>query len=479
MNPTLQNLLQRATQLTQSGRLAEASDAIQRALRGAGGASASEAPTAAPAVTAAGPGGRAGLAGLLRRFAAHPAATPAAPVPSATVTSAAVLDGCVFELKPSNGAAIRTGLAERPAPLCTPTPTPTPTPTHAPTHTPASPAGSDTFLSASHHHAGLSRAYKLYTPPGAAGRRLPLVVMLHGCTQNPDDFAAGTGMNSLAAEQGFCVLYPAQSPDANAQRCWNWFKHNHQTRGSGEAALIASMTQAVVAAQGLDAHRVFIAGLSAGGAMAALVAAAYPEVYAAVGVHSGLAPGAASSLPEALAAMRSGAAGTGTGGMGGLDGLPGLGGLSGLSGLAGLSSLPGMGGAGPSKPPRGAAQRVATGAATNATSGVPTIAFHGDQDATVHPRNGQQVIDAVLAGAAAGAAAQAEQGTSPSGRRHTRTVHHNAQGQPLAEHWLLHGAGHAWSGGSAQGSYTDASGPDASREMWRFFKAQPVPVAAG
>ena len=460
MNATLQNLLQNATRLTQSGRRAEATDAIQRALRGAAGSDA--APTAAPAGAVP-----TGLAGLLRRFTAPPPATPETPA-----TSATVLDGCVFELNPGSGAAPHTGLADRPQPAATPEAAPTTRPA-APAS--ATPAPGDTFTSGSHSRAGLTRAYKLYTPPGAAGRRLPLVVMLHGCTQNPDDFAAGTGMNALAAEQGFCVLYPAQSQDANAQRCWNWFKHNHQTRGNGEAALIASMTQAVVAAQGLDARRVYIAGLSAGGAMAALVAAAYPEVYAAVGVHSGLAPGAASSLPEALAAMRGGAAGAG-----GLDGLPGLGGLGGrggLSGLSGLSNLPGLGTAGPSTPARAPAQR----AAGSAVAAVPTIAFHGDQDATVHPRNGQQVIDAVLAGVAPGAAAAApaEQGTSASGRRHTRTVHHNAQGQPLAEHWLLHGAGHAWSGGSARGSYTDASGPDASREMWRFFKAQPVPVAAG
>ena len=461
MNTTFQNLLKNAAQLTQSGRLAEATEAIQRALRDAAGA---------PAPAGDAPSG---LAGLLRRFRATLPATP--DTPATPAKSATVLDGCVFELKPGelkpgepkpgevkpgSGAAPHTGLADRPQPAATPEPAPAPT---APAIT--TPAAGDTFISGSHRHAGLTRAYKLYTPPGAAGRQLPLVVMLHGCTQNPDDFAAGTGMNTLAAEQGFCVLYPAQSADANAQRCWNWFKHNHQTRGSGEVALIASMTQAVVAAQGLDDSRVFIAGLSAGGAMAALVAAAYPEVYAAVGVHSGLAPGAASSLPEALAAMRSGA---GPAGAGGMDGLPGI---SGLGGLGGLSSLPGLGAAGAAKPARGPVQPA---------SAVPTIAFHGDQDATVHPRNGQQVIDAVLAGAAPGApAAPAEHGSSASGRRHTRTVHRSAQGQPLAEHWLLHGVGHAWSGGSAQGSYTDASGPDASREMWRFFKAQPVPVAAG
>ena len=403
MNATFQNLLKHATRLTQTGRLAEATRAIQQALRRVAGTGA--APVPAP---------------LFRQpAAAHPATSPA--------TTATVLDGCVFE-RPRDGVASAEAQVD-------------------------SGSAIGAFSSGSHSHAGLTRAYKLYTPPGAAGQALPLVVMLHGCSQNPDDFAAGTGMNELAREQGFCVLYPAQSQDANAQRCWNWFKHNHQRRGSGEAALIASMTQAVLSAQGLDARRVYIAGLSAGGAMAALVAAAYPEVYAAVGVHSGLAPGAASSLPEALAAMRGGAADAG------LDSLPGL---------SGLSSLPGLGGPGRSKSGRAAAQPPA------ASLAVPTIAFHGDQDATVHPCNGEQVIQAALAGSSAGrpSAPLSEPGVSTSGRRHTRTVHRNAQGQALAEHWLLHGAGHAWSGGSAQGSYTDASGPDATREMWRFFKAQ-------
>ena len=418
MNAMFQNLLQKAARLTQTGRLAEATQAIQQALRRATGTGAG--PTPAP---------------FFRRPAgAGPATSPA--------TTAPVLDGCVFE-RP------RDGVASAEAPV-------------------DSGSAIGAFTSASHSHAGLTRAYKLYTPPGAAGQALPLVVMLHGCTQDPDDFAAGTGMNALAQEQGFCVLYPAQSQDANAQRCWNWFKHNHQRRGSGEAALIASMTQAVITAQGLDARRVYIAGLSAGGAMAALVAAAYPEVYAAVGVHSGLAPGAASSLPEALAAMRGGAVGPG------LDSLPGLAGAAGLSGLSGLSGLPGLGGPGRRQPGLAPAQPP------GATLAVPTIAFHGDQDATVHPNNGEQVIQAALAGSSADAPSVpvSEPGVSPSGRRHTRTVHRSAQGQPLAEHWLLHGAGHAWSGGSAQGSYTDASGPDASRAMWRFFEAQTAPARA-
>ena len=278
------------------------------------------------------------------------------------------------------------------------------------------------FRSGTHSHAGLTRTYKLYTPPGAAGRPLPLVVMLHGCTQSPDDFAAGTAMNEHAREQGFFVLYPAQSQDANPSRCWNWFKHNHQRRGSGEPAVLAGMTQAVMRQHGIDPRRVYIAGLSAGGAMAAIVAAAYPELFAAVGVHSGLASGAASNLSEALAAMQGG------------------------------------GGRVHAGPP----------------SAVPTIVFHGDQDRTVHPRNGEQLIAAVRAGGAA--SARVEQGVCSQGRRYTRSAHPPGGGSASAEHWLVHGAGHAWSGGQAAGSYTDAKGPDASREMLRFFFAHPQPL---
>lgn len=281
--------------------------------------------------------------------------------------------------------------------------------------------GAGRFIPGSHTHAALTRGYKLYVPPGAPGRPRPLVVMLHGCTQDPDDFAAGTGMNALADGHGCLVLYPAQAADANPSRCWNWFKHNHQGRDRGEAAVIASLTQAIVRAQGADAGRVYVAGLSAGGAMASLVAAAYPEVFAAVGVHSGLAPGAARSLPEAMAAMRGGDAGQVR------AGLP-----------------------------------------------VPTIVFHGDQDPTVHPRNGEQVMAAALRGRAQPAAGfeattVIEQGVSAQGLRYTCTRHGPATGPALAEHWVVHGAGHAWSGGRTAGSYTDPCGPDAAREMLRFF----------
>ena len=320
-----------------------------------------------------------------------------APAQTVTEASPMVLDGCVFEL-----------------------------PGAAPAATPASGG----FTSGTHTHGPLTRAYKLFVPPGRAEHPRALVVMLHGCTQDPDDFSAGTGMNTCALEQGFVVLYPAQSQDANPSRCWNWFKHNHQRRGSGEPALIASMTRAVMKEQGIDPRRVYIAGLSAGGAMATIVAEAYPDIFAAVGVHSGLPRGAASSVTEALSVMNIGMADTGA----------------------------------PARP---------RGSDDEPSAHVPTIVFHGDQDRTVHPRNGEQVIAAAL-GATATAAARVEQGASRHGRRYTRSTHVGEDGGALAEHWLLHGAGHAWSGGHAAGSYTDAAGPDATREMLRFFFEHPL-----
>jgi poly(hydroxyalkanoate) depolymerase family esterase len=325
-------------------------------------------------------------------------ATPAQPQ-----ASAMVLDGCVFEVDAAAPAAAKPSAA---------------TPNQA------------AFTSGTHTHAGLTRAYKLFVPPVRAGKARALVVMLHGCTQDPDDFAAGTGMNEAALEDGFVVLYPAQAQDANPSRCWNWFKHNHQQRGSGEPAVIAAMTRAVMKAHGIDPRRVYIAGLSAGGAMATIVAEAYPDVFAAVGVHSGLPRGAASSVPEALSVMGSGVAGSG---------------------------------------PRARGCRVEAAPAAQ----VPTIVFHGDQDRTVHPRNGEQVLAAALSAGATGSA-RVEQGHSSQGRRYTRSTHAAGNGTTQAEHWLLHGAGHAWSGGRAAGSYTDAAGPDATREMLRFFFEHPL-----
>ncbi|MBP8307525.1 MAG: PHB depolymerase family esterase [Burkholderiaceae bacterium] len=286
-------------------------------------------------------------------------------------------------------------------------------------------------------HGGRALEFKVHVPAAHLGRRLPLVVMLHGCTQNPDDFARGTAMNEHADREGFVVLYPAQSRAANASGCWNWFKHNHQGRGRGEPALIAAMTRQVMDEQLIDPRRVYVAGLSAGGAMAAIVAAAYPDVFAALGVHSGIAVGAATSLPQALSVMKGGAVG---------------------QGLTGTSHSLGA------KWPSG------TGLAT----AMPTIVFHGDRDQTVHPRNGEQVVAAALAAGASheggtSPGARIEQGRSGGGMPFTRALHTGANGEVMVEHWLLHGAGHAWSGGRPEGTYTDASGPDASREMLRFF----------
>ena len=263
-----------------------------------------------------------------------------------------------------------------------------------------------------------SRRYRLYVPARYSGQPLPLVVMLHGCTQSAEDFAAGTRMNELAElaeEQGFLVAYPQQSEQANASRCWNWFNGSEQRRDQGEPSLIAGITQQVIRDFAVDGTRVYVAGLSAGGAVAVTMGAAYPDLYAAVGVHSGLPCGAASNLPTAFAAMRQG-------------------------------------------PAASAHLKPTT---------VPTIVFHGDADSTVNPVNAEQIIDQVMP--AAGLQSTTLRGTSAGGVNYIRTIRTDASRRPVVERWLLQGAGHAWSGGSAAGSYTDSRGPDASREMVRFF----------
>jgi poly(hydroxyalkanoate) depolymerase family esterase len=276
------------------------------------------------------------------------------------------------------------------------------------------------FVSASFGNQAGTRPYKLYIPTRYAGQPLPMIVMLHGCTQTPDDFAAGTRMNMLAEERGCFVLYPAQTCAANRSRCWNWFKRTDQRRDKGEPAILAGMTRECMRRYAIDPRRVYVAGLSAGGAMAAVLAAAYPELYAAVGVHSGLAAGSAHDVQSAFAAMQ------GT-----------------------------------------AAARSAAGRRVAGSVPVPVIVFHGDCDATVHPRNGEQVV---LESTDPAAASSVEQGQVPGGHAYTRTVHRDSTGRVVLEHWLVHGAGHAWSGGSPSGSYTDPKGPDAARAMLRFFE---------
>ena len=288
-----------------------------------------------------------------------------------------------------------------------------------PASAPAQPPGRTPGQFVAGHYANEAgtRPYKLYIPADHAQQRLPLVVMLHGCSQSADAFAHATRMNALAEERQCFVLYPEQTRAANRSHCWNWFKQADQRRGHGEAAILAEMTQEVVRRHRIDPDRVYVAGLSAGGAMAAVLATVYPEVYAAVGVHSGLACGSAHDFASALAAMR---------------------------------------GAPPS------AQLLAPA--------TPTIVFHGDRDRTVHPRNGEQLVSSSLAqNAASGAAASVESARAPGGHAYTRSVHRDPAGRVVLEYWRVHGGGHAWFGGSPRASYSDPKGPDATREMLRFF----------
>ena len=272
---------------------------------------------------------------------------------------------------------------------------------------------------------------------------MPLVLMLHGCTQNPVDFATGTGMNDAAAPANALVLYPEQPHGANPNGCWNWFRPGDQHRGSGEPALIVAMLRDVMARHPVDAQRVYVAGLSAGGAMAALLGREYPDLFAAVGVHSGLQAGAAHNVMGALSAMKNGAK---------------------------LGAAPPHVAHAPALPPP------------------PIIVFHGDADTTVHAHNGEQLIEATLSALATApgdgqtTVETVHQGQSRGGQSYTRKVYTVAGGAPsasaltgtvVAEHWVLHGAGHAWAGGHAGGSHTDPAGVNATAEMLRFFAAHP------
>jgi poly(hydroxyalkanoate) depolymerase family esterase len=277
------------------------------------------------------------------------------------------------------------------------------------------------YLSRSFACAAGSRNYKLYIPRRPQTGRRALIVMLHGGTQDADDFAAGTRMNALAEEHGFIVAYPSQSKAANASLCWNWFSPENQMRGRGEPAIIAGITSKIVAEYAVDPARVFVAGLSAGGAMAAVMGATYPDLYAAVGVHSGLPYRSAADLPSAFAAMRGDAR---------------LRGRSGRSRGTGDDS------------PR-----------------IRTIVFHGDADNIVHPSNAANMVKAERAGESV----ERAEARHAAIRAHTRTVTRDKTGAVVVEQWLIHGSGHAWSGGSPDGTYTDPHGPDASREILRFF----------
>lgn len=278
------------------------------------------------------------------------------------------------------------------------------------------------FLTRSFSAASGTRGYRLYVPASAAEGLQGLILMLHGCKQNPEDFAAGTGMNAVAEANRLIVAYPAQTGAHNAASCWNWFNPGDQRRGAGEAAILAGLARELAAEFDIPQGQIFAAGLSAGGAMAAVLGAAYPDLFAAIGVHSGLPAGAANDVVSAFAAMR------GEGAQ--------------------------------------AAQPIRN---KGSAAGPRTIIFHGTADRTVHPGNAERLAAAARAQGHAGAS-RSERGSS-GGRAYRRTLVDAADGRAGIELWMIEGAGHAWAGGSKAGSYTDPKGPDASAEMVRFFLA--------
>ncbi|MCW5657805.1 MAG: PHB depolymerase family esterase [Burkholderiaceae bacterium] len=285
------------------------------------------------------------------------------------------------------------------------------------------------FLRFEHSHPLGRRAYKLYVPATYDGSApLPLVVMLHGCKQDPDDFALGTRMNQVAAEQGFLVAYPEQTRRANGSNCWNWFEPQHQDRAGAEPSIIAGIVREIGRAYRVDERSVFVAGLSAGAAMAVILGATHPDLFAAVAAHSGLPHGAAHDVASAFAAMH---------------------------------------GAQPAASPlQPRARRT-----PESSRAVPTIVLHGTADATVVPSNGDAIVQKAAAKLASerGPLTRRVEPRVTNGRLCTRIAYLDPDGLPVVEQWVVQGGGHGWFGGSNAGSFAEPNGPDASREVLRFF----------
>jgi poly(hydroxyalkanoate) depolymerase family esterase len=386
-------LMTEALRLTRGGRVADATALLQRGLAGASTTRSAESTVA-------------GRLGARDHLCFAPSAGNAGPKPKAAHVQAPVLDGLLGRYQTK-----LPGMQQ----ISTPNGLPGGTPPRDLRATNSATAAGGEIRHRTHTEPAGTRSYDLYVPTGYSGDPVALVVMLHGGKQHATDFAAGTRMNDLAQRQTFLVAYPEQSTAANQGRYWNWFSPADQRAGTGEPAIIAGITRQIMGELSVDPTRVYIAGLSSGGAMAAVMAATYPDLYAAVGVHSGIAYRAAHDVGSAFAAMR-------------------------------------------------------TGGSPAATTTVPLIVIHGDHDPIVAPVNAHKLIGARLA---AGDIPGQHQPTITSGTTrswpYSRTIYNNGDGIAVAESWIIHGGGHAWYGGSRLGSYTDPRGPDSSSEMIRFF----------
>lgn len=303
---------------------------------------------------------------------------------------------------------------------------------------PSLPSESGQFSNQTYSGPAGSRNYKLYVPSVYSGTPLPLVVMLHGCTQDPSDFAKGTRANRWAESKRCLVVYPEQIQRANSHRCWNWFRPIDQHAGRGEPSLIAGIVQQVIDEYQVDPRRVYIAGLSAGGAMAAIMGHEYPELFAAVGIHSGLPVGVAHDVTSALMLMKTGRS---------TD-----------------------------------APRSVTAAINQRV--VPVIVMHGDADKTVNPANAARLVQnavetSLLINPNAPLKTDDQSVAATQGdRAYRRTRYTTANAVSMIEQWAIQGAGHAWSGGSAAGSFADDSGPDATHAMLQFFYQHATPEKA-
>ncbi len=316
------------------------------------------------------------------------------------------------------------------------------------------PAAAGRWVDGSASASGGSRNYRLWVPDGySSSTPTPLVMVLHGCTQNPNDIAAGTRFNTLADEQNFLVVYPDQPSSANSNKCWNWFETTHQARGSGEPAILAAVVNRVRSTYNVDASRIYVTGISAGGAMSVIMGATYPDIFAAVGVVAGLEYKAGTNLTSGLLAMSQG---------------------------------------GPNPNTQGQLAYQAMGSFARR---MPVIVFHGSSDTTVYPINGNQVLsqwaqtndyidDGRDNNSVDDTAERSTNGQVPNGRSFTQSSYNDGAGRLLLEKWIINGMGHAWPGGSSAGTYTDPQGPDATRETWRFFAAStgnttptPIPTA--